>query len=134
MWILKKYYTVTSSYFCSTRLTLGHTRKDLTRKKYLKFIGFNTDVWSINEKNIVCLLVLLVFMADHQTFCSLFKVRRHGIRWNDHDIVEGFCSEICVWLSYDISTSIEDLVKKFLFHMGIEPRSFRLLVIYLLYS
>ena len=41
-------------------------------------------------------------MSDHQTFCSLFKVRRHVIGCINHDIVVGLCSDLLIRSSYYI--------------------------------
>ena len=41
-------------------------------------------------------------MSDHQTFCSLFKIRRHFIVHINHDIVMGLCSDLFMWLYYQI--------------------------------
>ena len=47
------------------------------------------------------LFVSIAFMSNHQTFCSLFKIRRHIIGCIKNDIVVvGLCSELVVRLSY----------------------------------
>ena len=76
----------------------------------------------ISQSGIV-LFVLIVFTSDHHTFCRLFKVRWLAIWYINHDIMVGFCSEPFKRLSYYIHLGYG---KKFSFHMGIEPRSFRL--------
>ena len=52
------------------------------------------------KKDIV--FCLIVFMSDHQTFCSLFNVRRHVIGCINHEIVVHLCSAIFMRLSYYI--------------------------------
>ena len=48
------------------------------------------------QKSSVC------FTPDHQTFCSLFKVRQHVIGCINYDIVVGLCSELLMRISYYI--------------------------------
>ena len=44
----------------------------------------------------------IAFTSDHQTFYSLFKVRRHVIGCINNDIVISLCSELRLRLSYYI--------------------------------
>ena len=62
----------------------------------IQFSYPNTDVFTF----IFCLILFLP--SDHQTFCSLFKIRRHDIVCINHEIVIGLCSELLMRLFYYI--------------------------------
>ena len=70
--------------------------------------------------SLFCLFVLIVFTSNHQTFCSLFKVKRLVIGIINSDIVIGLCLEILMRLLF-----CNHPEKSFWAHMGIEPGSSR---------
>ena len=79
-----------------------------------------------NKKKFLCVGIIfcwIIFTSYHQTFCSLFKVRRHVIGCINYDIVAGLCSELLMSLSYYIHLGcglfLSPTVRLFAVYLGV---------------
>ena len=63
------------------------------RSKLSISISSNSILSNLRCDGVKSLFRLIVFTFDHQTFCSLFKVRRHAFGCINNDVVIAYCSE-----------------------------------------
>ena len=63
---------------------------------HLSYLTYADSIFTTNH----CMFD--VFKPDHQTFGSLFKIRRHVIGYINHDTIVGLCFEVFMRLYYHI--------------------------------